>query len=430
MPKLSKHFASRKPSSIRAAQILFANRNNPPIAINVSIGNVSLPTHPKMIERMANLMSSGSPFEDGVIKYSATIGQKEANDAFLNIIASSGFNVSNLYSQITDGGSAAMEIIMLGVCAGPAENKDPLLLLDPAYTNYNAFASRLGRKTISIKRELQEDGCFSLPNIKEIETLIKKEKPSALLVIPYDNPTGQMFTQEQMTSLAKLCVEHDMWLISDEAYREIHYTNSKPSSIWGITNKEVAGIEGRRISIETASKVWNACGLRTGAIVTDNIEFHQKAVAENTASLCANTIGQYIFGALAHETKENLQNWYKQQREYYQKIANALVDGFKKEAPKVIISQADASLYSIIDVRNVVDHNFDAQDFVAYCAKEGSVKINNKNYTLLVAPISDFYDKDETCGNTQMRIAYVENLEHMKMIPFVFKELLNQYIAK
>ena len=77
------------------------------------------------------------------------------------------------------------------------------------------------------------------------------------------------------------------------------------------------GITGRRISIETAVKVWNACGLRIGALVTDNEEFHARAVAENTASLCSNVIGQYIFGALADESHADLQAWYAKQREYY-----------------------------------------------------------------------------------------------------------------
>ncbi len=430
MPKLSEHFLSRKPSSIRSAQILFANRANKPIDINVAIGNVSLPTHPKMFERMQNLTSSNSPFANGVVKYTTTKGSDEANNAFLNVIASSGFDTSKLYSQITDGGSAAMEIIILGVCGKAGSNDNSLLMLDPAYTNYNALASRVGRKTISIKRQLQDDGNFSLPDIKEIEKLIEQQKPNALLAIAYDNPTGQLFTQEQMISLARLCTKYDLWFISDEAYREIYYNKSKAVSIWGITNKEVEGIEGRRISIETASKVWNACGLRIGAIVTDNLEFHQKSVAENTSNLCANTIGQYVFGALAHESKENLQTWYQTQRDYYQKIAEVLVNGFKEELPQVIISKAQASIYSIVDVKNMVDSSFNAEDFVAFCASEGVVNILDKQYTLLVAPIDDFYGANASDGRTQMRISYVESPENMQKIPYLFKELLRQYLSK
>jgi aspartate aminotransferase len=110
------------------------------------------------------------------------------------------------------------------------------------------------------------------------------------VVIPYDNPTGHFYDQDSMIALAQLCVKHDLRMISDEAYRELFYIDKPATSIRGITDKEVPGIEGRRISIETASKVWNACGLRVGALVTDNKEFHEKSVAEYTANLCTNVI--------------------------------------------------------------------------------------------------------------------------------------------
>ena len=134
------------------------------------------------------------------------------------------------------------------------------------------------------------------------------------------------------------------------------------------------GITGRRISIESASKIWNACGLRTGALVTDNPNFHQQAVAENTANLCANVIGQYIFGALLHESKEQLQAWFQKQRDYYRQMANTVTSGLKREVPELIVSIPHASLYTVVDVRNIFGENFDATDFVMYCARQGAVE--------------------------------------------------------
>ncbi len=136
-----------------------------------------------------------------------------------------------------------------------------------------------------------------------------------------------------MKILAELCVKYNLRMISDEAYRELHYSSDATTSIWGITDQDVPGIEGRRISIETASKVWNACGLRIGALITDNKTFHEKAVAENTAALCSNSIGQYIFGALAHESKETLQAWYEKQRTYYFSMMKKLTQDFKEQLP-------------------------------------------------------------------------------------------------
>jgi len=145
-----------------------------------------------------------------------------------------------LYCQITDGGSQAMELVLLGVSDA---NDRPIMLIDPAYTNYLSFAARTSRKTISIQRTLQDDGKFTLPETDQIEKVIQEHNPSAIVVIPYDNPTGQLYTREDMLRIAQLCVKYDMWIISDEAYRELHYDRSNIVSIWGISDQDVPGIQ-------------------------------------------------------------------------------------------------------------------------------------------------------------------------------------------
>jgi len=225
-----------------------------------------------------------------------------------------------------------------------------------------------------------------------------------------------------------------MWMVSDEAYRELYYDKDVPLvSIWGITDADVPGIEGRRISIETASKVWNACGLRIGALITDSAEFNNRSVAEYTANLCANAIGQYIFGALAHESKEGIIGWCQEIREYYREQILKVYNGLKEQEPKLIVSSPDASIYTVIDVRNVVKPGFDAIDFVLYCAGEGSVNIDGVETTLLVAPMKGFYDiKDGEAnpGRTQFRISFVETPEKMDKIPELFVKLLREYEAQ
>ncbi len=430
MPQLSNHFQSRKPSAIRTAQIEFMKRNDDTTAINTAIGNVSLPAHPAMQKRMFDLQNENSPFKNWVVKYTATVWEKETNEAFLNIIKSSGFNTNGLYSQITDWGSQAMELVTIGVCWDAGKDECPLLLIDAAYTNYVSMADRVGRKTISVRRTFQDNGQFTLPDIAEIEKKIEKEKPWAIVVIPYDNPTWQYYNLDAMKKIAQLCVKYDMRMISDEAYREFFYTGEKVSSIWWITNKEVPGIEWKRISIETSSKVWNACWLRIGAIITDNQDFHQKSVAENTAWLCSNAIGQYIFWALAHESKKDLNKWYQKQRTYYFDMMKNLTQEFKNKLPWIIVSSPDASIYSVIDVKNIAKPWFDAMKFVLYCAQKWSVNINWEKYTLLVSPMTGFYKTKEWEKNpwlTQMRIAYVDTPDHMKLVPRLFKELFEKF---
>ena len=433
-PVMSAHFESRVPSDVRLAQMKYAERKvKPEAVINVGIGNVSLPTNPAMMNRMFNLDAPESPFNKGVIRYTATGGFDETQEAFKNILKCEGFDTSKLHVTVTDGGSTGMELLIMGVCGPAGTDEKPLMMIDPAYTNYISFAERVGRKTATVKRHLNEDGKFSLPEISKIEETIKANNPGALLVIPYDNPTGQLYDKETLIALAELCVKYNLWMVRDEAYRELYYVEgSELVSIWGITDKEVPGIEGRRISIETASKVWNACGLRIGAVITDNVEFNNRCAAEYTANLCANAIGQYIFGALAHESKEQIANWCKSLREYYGDTIKKVSKGLKDLEPGLVISSPDASIYTVIDVRNVVKPGFDAIDFVLYCAGEGAVDMDGVQTTLLVAPMKGFYDiakGQENPGSTQFRISYVESPENMMKVPELFVKLLKAFEA-
>ncbi len=431
--ELSEHFKRRNPSAIRLAQIEFMKRTDRVNQMNVAIGNVSLPMHPAMIRRMCTLDAQESPFRNGVVKYTATRGMEETRRAFSNIIASSGFDTKDLHVQVTDGGSQAMELVILGVCGPAGSNQKPLLLIDPAYTNYGLLAARLGRAVVWVRRSLLNSGRFELPEFGDIERIVENERPGGIVVIPYDNPTGNFYDSCTMKKIARLCVKYNMWMISDEAYRELLYTESDTSSIWGITEDAVPGIEGRRISIETASKIWNACGLRVGALVTDNELFHEKAVAENTANLCPNAVGQYIFGSIAKESRDDLNEWYKRQRGYYKTVISTVNEELKKRLPGIVVSNPDASIYSVIDVRNIVVTGFDARDFVLYCAREGRVDIDGEKWTLLIAPMEGFYNTapgEKNPGVTQMRVAYVQPPAKMKRVPLLFSMLLKQYAEK
>jgi len=439
-PKLSDHFLGKSPSAIRLAQIEFGKRTDRVEAVNVAIGNVSLPMHPVMQNRMRLLSLSESPFREGVVRYTVSVGTEEANRAVLNIIGSSRFETDGLFSQITDGGSSAMELVILGVCGPAGSGERPLLVFEPVYTNYIEMAQRVGRRVVSVVRRLDGAGRFRLPEVSKIETVIEKEKPGAMLVIPYDNPSGAYYSQEELNTLARLCVKHNLWLVGDEAYRELHYegdrekvkgesSRNKPASVWGIGESKVPGITGRRISVESASKVWNACGLRIGALVTDNKKFHEQAVAEYTTNLCPNAIGQYIFGALADEGTDELQEWYEQQREYYRALMTETAEEIRQALPKAVVSSPDAAIYLVVDVKDVVDKNFEMGKFVLWCAREGKVKMGEKWMTLLVAPMRGFYGSGSDVGRTQMRIACVESSEKMELVAELLGKLLREYLG-
>lgn len=436
LPELSAHAAGRQPSAIRVASIEFAARKDDTRAINVAIGNVSLPMHPKMQQTLRELGTESGKFSDGVVRYTQTVGTDECREAVKKIIRASlpesrKSEADKLYVQMTDGGSQAMELMILACCGPAGSDERPLMIADAAYTNYLSFASRLGRKVVSVRRYLTPDGRFPLPEKEELEKAFARYKPGAVVIIPYDNPTGCLYRKDDLIKLAELCVKYNCWIVSDEAYRELHYGEEETSSIWALTDSEVEGIEGRRISIETTSKVWNACGLRVGAMVTDNRLFHTQCVAENTASLCPSAIGQAIFASLGEESEEQLQSWFSKQREYYGNIVGPFYEKMRQALPEAMVSRPEASLYSVVDVRPMVDDSFSALDFVMWCAREGRVDTPDGPKTVLTAPMEGFYDRvtnPENTGRTQFRFAFVETPEVMLEIPELFGKLLRSYL--
>ena len=437
-PVLSAHIASRQPSAIRVASIEFAARQDDTEAINVAIGNVSLPMHPRMQKTLADAGNPGGLFSDGVVRYTGTVGTDEARHAVKKIIGATlgddlQVELDKLHVQITDGGSQAMELMILACCGPAGSSERPLLIIDAAYTNYLAFAARLGRRVVSLRRYLTPEGRFPLPPQDKLEEVFQRENPGAVVIIPYDNPTGSLYRKEDLIRLAELCVKYNCWMVSDEAYRELHYTDEAAPSVWALSNRDVEGLEGRRIGIETASKVWNACGLRIGALVTDNLTLHKQCVAENTASLCPSTLGQAVFASLGEESEADLRQWFKKQRDYYREIAENFYQGMTQALPGALISRPEASLYSVIDVAPLVDDSFSSLDFVMWCATQGSVETDNGPLTLLTAPMEGFYDRGsnpENTGRTQFRVAFVEPPERMAMIPQLFAGLFAAYQSR
>ena len=428
-PSISEHYQQREPSAIRKAQLLFNSRKDKKNieAINLAIGNITLPMHPIMIERMNSLDRRNSPFHNGVVKYTSSVGTQECQSAFIHSIDAELTNdISNkVKCVVTDGGSQAMELMLLGVC-GPSSEK-PILFIDPTYTNYIEFSKRLSIPITIFSRKLQDDGSYSDININDISNIIDIDNPCGIVLIPGDNPTGQQISQELITEIAKVCVEKDLWVVSDEAYRSLYYTEAGQSSIWALNDDIVPGINGRRISIESSSKMWNACGLRIGALVTDNQILHNKVASEYTANLCANVIGQYIFGSISTLSKNEIRNWYQDQRTYYYSLIKDLREELLINIPGIIVSNPESALYLVIDFKNIVDDEFNIINFIEYCARKGKCMVDKNNYTILLAPMTGFYF-NSNCGKTQARIAIVESKSLIEKVPQILSELIKDYL--
>ena len=427
-PKISEHYQNREPSSIRKAQILFNAREDKDKinVINLAIGNISLPMHPIMIKALASLHKKESPFREGILKYTPSVGSKNCQKAIIHSIDAEldGKKLDKIKCLITDGGSQAMELMLLGVC-GPSSVR-PILFIDPTYTNYIEFCKRLTIPYVIYSRKLKSDGSFTGININKISNIIGDSKPSGIVIITGDNPTGQQISQNEIYKIATICVENDIWLISDEAYRSLYYTKSGQTSVWALNDEDIPGISGRRISIESASKMWNACGLRIGSLVTDNEIFHDKVVSEYTANLCANAIGQFIFSSILKLTKREIRQWFKHQRNYYNSLMIELRKSLIEKIPKLIVSKPESALYFVIDFKMIFDEGFDIEKFIEYCALVGKARIKNNYHTLLLAPMTGFYH-NKTDGITQARIAIVEPENKLRLVPDILSDLIERY---
>ncbi len=437
--KFSNFFNNIKPSGLRLAQTIFEKRTKKDIsegrkpieAINVAIGSVSLKTHPKLLERYLN--PQDDMLTQGIWRYGETPGTNKANEVFIKII--NAFLPENvrpsLYSIVQEGGSAVMRTVLLGVCGDAGRDERPLLVMNPTYTNYKAVSEELGKRIVSVPRALDRHGNFSHITVEEIEEAVKKYNPGALLIIPYDNPSGQLMRQKTINEYARICLENNIFIVSDEAYRGLYYVDEEAPTIWKVTDKDVPGIEDAkiRISIESLSKTFNACGLRMGAMVTDNEDFRDMATAAGTTYLCPSSIDQHIVEGLYDEKPEDIRNWISSLRDYYKNILSELYNEFQRLLPGIIMSRPEASIYTVLDVRDIAKEGFDAEDFVMFCSEKGEVNVNGKRMTLLVSPMWGFYNvlEHKNPGKTQMRIACVEPENKMKLVPYLFAELFKQY---
>ncbi|MDZ7586713.1 MAG: aminotransferase class I/II-fold pyridoxal phosphate-dependent enzyme [Patescibacteria group bacterium] len=426
-PLISAYYQGLQPSPLRGAKQIALKRKDKVVIIDSSIGSVSLPTHPAIQKRMMQL---GKFFSKGALPYTATIGTDEAKAAFVNIYQALGVDIGKMQVIITSGGSLAMQYVMLGI----GDQNRSLVGFAPLYANYLSYGERFNLPVKSLVRILTAEGRFTMPDEKEIERFIQKEKPSGLLVIPADNPSGAYFNQDKLNYLAKLCVKYNLWLVSDEAYFGLTYMDSgNSSSIWRITEHQVPGIKGRRIGIHSASKNMNACGLRIGALITDNEELAEKAVNCASADLGAGIVDQYLFGALAGESVKSIRSFLTDLRIYYEEM----LLGFRKKllalSPGLIVSQPEASIYQVVDFRKVAPKGFKALDFINWAAKEGKVMIKGKPYIMIGAPMSGFYQPgkgEENPGNTQIRIAFVMNKEEMWLGAEVLAKQFEIYLER
>ena len=335
-----------------------------------------------------------------ILSYSHSAGFESYRNKLAEYYTNHDINVSADELIITTGGSEALLFTMGSIC----DAGDEVIIPEPFYANYNGFATSSGVKVVPVKAKF-EDG-FSLPPISEFEDLITPNTKAILICNP-GNPTGYLYTQEEIQQLAEIVKKHDLFLVADEVYREFAYEGAKHYSVMSIP-----GLEQHAIMIDSVSKRYSMCGARIGCLASKNKNVMTTAMKFAQARLSPPTFAQ-IASEAALETP---QSYFDEVIEEYTSRRNTLIAGLE-EIEGVKVAKPMGAFYCIAQLP--ID---DAEDFAKWLLE--SFQLDNE--TIMIAPAAGFYSTPST-GMNQVRIAYVLKEENLLRAIEILKVALKEY---
>jgi aspartate aminotransferase len=301
---------------------------------------------------------------------------------------------------VTTGGSEAL----LFAFGSVMDIDDEVIIPEPFYANYNGFSTASGVKIVPVNSKIEDN--FALPAIEEFEKLITP-KTKAILICNPGNPTGYLYSKEEIKKLAEIVKKHDLFLIADEVYREFAYDGVEHYSIL-----QENGLDNNAIIIDSVSKRYSMCGARIGCLVTRNKEVIKTALKFAQARLSPPTLAQ-IASEAALDTP---QSYFDEVKEEYVKRRNTLIEGLQK-IEGVKVAKPKGAFYCIAELPVTNSDKF-AQWLLE------SFDVNGE--TIMVAPAAGFYSTPGV-GLNQIRIAYVLNEESLKTSVNILKEALKVY---
>ena len=303
---------------------------------------------------------------------------------------------------ITTGGSEAL-FFTFGTIMDP---EDEVIIPEPFYANYNGFSTAQGVKVIPVVSNIESN--FALPPIADFEALITS-KTKAILICNPGNPTGYLYSKDEIKQLAALVKKHDLFLISDEVYREFTYDGHEHYSIM-----QEEGLESNAIIIDSVSKRYSMCGARIGCIVTKN-----KMVLDTALKFAQARLSPPTYALLASEAAlDTPDRYFSEVISEYVERRNVLVEELEKIAG-VKVAKPKGAFYCIVELP-VTDSDVFAQWLLE------DFRLHNE--TIMVAPAAGFYST-EGFGKNQVRIAYVLNKEDLRISVAILKAALTQYNA-
>lgn len=359
----------------------------------LNIGQPDIPTPQPVLEAFRS-------YDEKVLSYGPAQGFLELRQAIADYFASYSIPLGPDNVIITLGGSEAIHF-SFSVVADPGHE---IIIPEPFYTNYNGYAAfadvNIVPLTLSVK-----DG-FRLPPEEEIETRVTS-KTKAILVCSPNNPTGTVYTPEELERVISVVKKHDLFLIGDEVYKEFVYDGASHKSIL-----EYEEVKDRAIVVDSISKRFSCCGARVGAVITRNRELYQSVLKFAQARLCPPSVEQKAALAAYRMGRE----YFPEIQEEYQKRRDVLFDGLK-DIPGIVINKPQGAFYII--VRLPIK---DAEHFVLWMLTD----FHLDKETVMVAPAGGFYSSPDR-GKDEVRIAYVLKEEDLRRAIEVFKEGLKRY---
>ena len=363
---------------------------------HLNIGQPDLPTPQKALDALKNV-------DRKVLEYSPSQGFLSLREKLVKYYSKFNINLTPDDIIITSGGSEAVLFAFLA-CLNPG---DEIIVPEPAYANYMAFAVSAGAVIKTVTATI--DTGFALPPVEKFEELIT-ERTKAILICNPNNPTGYLYSRSEMNQLRDIVKKHNLYLFSDEVYREFIYTGSPY-----ISACHLQGIEENVVLIDSVSKRYSECGIRIGALVTKNAALRQAVMKFCQARLSPPLIGQIV----AEASIEGIEDYAAEVYEEYVERRKCLVDGLNK-IPGVYSPIPMGAFYTVASLP--VE---DADDFCAWCLSD----FNYEGETVMMAPASGF-DSTPGQGRNEVRIAYVLCKEDLQRALFILEKALEAYNKK
>lgn len=360
---------------------------------HLNIGQPDLPTPKCGLDALKNINRT-------LLEYSPSQGCLSYREKLCEYYKKYNINLTADDIIITTGGSEAV-LYSFMTCLNPG---DEVILPEPSYANYMSFAMQVGAKIRPISTTIERG--FALPPIEKFEEIIN-EHTKAIMICNPNNPTGYLYTKEEMKQIRDIVAKHNLFLFSDEVYREYTYNDEPYFSAMNLD-----GIDDNTILIDSVSKRYSECGIRIGALITKNEEVRKTVMKFCQARLSPPLIGQIIAEASLNAPEEYYREIYKE----YVDRRNCLIAGLNK-IPGVYSPMPMGAFYTIAKLPVK-----DADDFCRWCLEEFSYN----GETVMMAPASGFYST-HNAGIDQVRIAYVLKRKKLQRSLTILKKALEQY---